>query len=814
MSSLPPIMAPEVRGTSDLTLQDMCNFLEEISFFSSPSDGMDVSPDNAREPKSDDNGDDGDDNDDDGEDGGMQRGCKRRRVEGGAMAGNTMDVCVPSREAMDFLQSSVRGAPSFRGHAMRLWTVSMGSVQRTISGLTSGLSFLSPRRRTSSQSLSSSSGVAFQTEMAPSNPSKPEDPTDGSCSLHQLMLLDIDSAQAKDFNETCSLPLSPFFGRGSLHMALCKGAPLEVVQDLLSLDPRATRQRDMDGMTPLHLALKFRAPVEEAVLAVLAMDPEVANMQDCYQMKPLDWALLSGVPSESAIVKELEKLGTYSEAKQRRSSWHPMDADKLQPSPLSHDGMWWEEANGSVAHRRSCPEIICEKPGDDNDSKRNGEVLDLLLDRCHEQTKWIYSKVLADLKQVGLEGNRGRNLESQHVERLSDMSFLFRSLSLQCDGLAPDSKADMSDPQKPRRKSSCDTVEASNTCYIRKHSSAASTGSGASGESAAPSLEKTVDTTLCSQSTETLTALNPAGSVEDNDSIESNPGRFVDIDEPHRVSFVRWCESEPCDRAGSPPPNRSLGVASDVNTSNAALQTALGKIESKRLLPTDVASRLTIGNGLPGCLQDPPLPPLPSLRICQREQTTDTGTSGTVEARHQAKPSATSKTESRPPLTAAVSLQHDKKHLRLPRSQSLSLQPGHQQAHQFRREPMETERDASSTTALDETHETKKLRAHQASIKAQKTTSGKLKVIMEIMNNIGGPPSTGTDKAGPRRYYFRVQKIVRCLHGCYGGNVEAFCETNPKLDVSRYKCPNGHDHRTRKGMKSVAGALSPPVGSL
>ena len=78
-------------------------------------------------------------------------------------------------------------------------------------------------------------------------------------------------------------------GRGPLHMALARGSPLSIVQEMLSLagpDKSIARVRDTDGLTPLHLALKRKAPTEDAVRAVLAFDPEVATWQDHFGRTP------------------------------------------------------------------------------------------------------------------------------------------------------------------------------------------------------------------------------------------------------------------------------------------------------------------------------------------------------------------------------------------------------------------------------------------------------------------------------------------------------------------------------------------------
>jgi len=86
---------------------------------------------------------------------------------------------------------------------------------------------------------------------------------------------------------TCrSVSSSRCMGRGALHQALAKGAPLQDVELLLQAGkgrPKGkeiTRSKDTGGMTPLHLAMKRKAPVLEAALAVLDADREVAKLRD------------------------------------------------------------------------------------------------------------------------------------------------------------------------------------------------------------------------------------------------------------------------------------------------------------------------------------------------------------------------------------------------------------------------------------------------------------------------------------------------------------------------------------------------------
>jgi hypothetical protein len=72
--------------------------------------------------------------------------------------------------------------------------------------------------------------------------------------------------------------------RGPLHIALSRGFSEADVQEILSKavpgGDSITRMRDNDGLTPLHLAMKRKAPNEEATLAALKFDPLVANLQD------------------------------------------------------------------------------------------------------------------------------------------------------------------------------------------------------------------------------------------------------------------------------------------------------------------------------------------------------------------------------------------------------------------------------------------------------------------------------------------------------------------------------------------------------
>ena len=86
--------------------------------------------------------------------------------------------------------------------------------------------------------------------------------------------------------DTCrSYSSSMCLGRGPLHMALAKGASVVEVKRLL-VDPGATRVRDSDGMTPLHLAMKRKTPCGEAVLEVLNYDPDAASLQDDWGKTP------------------------------------------------------------------------------------------------------------------------------------------------------------------------------------------------------------------------------------------------------------------------------------------------------------------------------------------------------------------------------------------------------------------------------------------------------------------------------------------------------------------------------------------------
>jgi hypothetical protein len=78
------------------------------------------------------------------------------------------------------------------------------------------------------------------------------------------------------------------FGRGQLHHALSKGSPLSFVEDLLKVNNGETKLRDNDGLTPLHFALKMKAPIDDAVLAVLAHDPLVSKWQDSFGKTPCE----------------------------------------------------------------------------------------------------------------------------------------------------------------------------------------------------------------------------------------------------------------------------------------------------------------------------------------------------------------------------------------------------------------------------------------------------------------------------------------------------------------------------------------------
>ena len=82
----------------------------------------------------------------------------------------------------------------------------------------------------------------------------------------------------------------------------------------------------------------------------------------------------------------------------------------------------------------------------------------------------------------------------------------------------------------------------------------------------------------------------------------------------------------------------------------------------------------------------------------------------------------------------------------------------------------------------------------QICVKSQKTTEAKLKTIIGVLGNLSVPPT----EPGLRRFFYRIQKIARCLQSCHHGNVESFCATIPKLDVARFVCPNGYGHRLKR----------------
>ena len=281
---------------SDLSVPEMDAHLDDLSFLTSSLTGMKISasgngeteeyPDETAEHQHHEN--------QCGNQAGDSRGCKRRRVECKTESSLKPDGRASSPDLDDAMPSLVPLLPGFRGCAMRFFTVSMGSVQRTISGLTSSLSFLSSRRQLSSRATDSQGSVA---ELSTGDQPTDESRGNENCCLHRLMTLDVDIARAKDFNQICPLSISPFFGRGPLHLALARGASSAVVEDLLAFDPRATRLQDSDGMTPLHLGLKLKAPDEAAVLAVLSMDPEVTIVKDKFGNTPCTYGSIDPLPA-------------------------------------------------------------------------------------------------------------------------------------------------------------------------------------------------------------------------------------------------------------------------------------------------------------------------------------------------------------------------------------------------------------------------------------------------------------------------------------------------------------------------------------
>eukprot|EP01046_Picozoa_sp_COSAG06_P030772 COSAG06_NODE_2946_length_6041_cov_16.046914_2_plen_1368_part_00 len=85
-----------------------------------------------------------------------------------------------------------------------------------------------------------------------------------------------------------------------LHLALKNKAPAEVTLVVLKAFPGACKEKDSTQSTPLRYALAYQAPAE-VTLALLAAHPDACKEKDSYQRTPLHLALYYKAPAEVTL---------------------------------------------------------------------------------------------------------------------------------------------------------------------------------------------------------------------------------------------------------------------------------------------------------------------------------------------------------------------------------------------------------------------------------------------------------------------------------------------------------------------------------
>ncbi|CAB9515283.1 Ankyrin Repeat [Seminavis robusta] len=608
----------------------------------------------------------------------------------------------------------------------------VASVQTNMSGLTSCFSKFSWRSRMSASAASRSVG------------------TRPSC---------MSAASRSASSSRC-------LGRGPLHMALANGARVGIVQEMLlqettPADKPITRHRDTDGMTPLHLAMKRKAPVEDAVLTVLTFDPQVAMLQDHSGRTPLHWAMKSGASPK--VVEYLLHCRPGAAMIEDRKGCFPLHCIE-QDTPLSSIEMVLARYPAAVKRKdfeqttplhKLCQQIVnrggikshvetrllLAMAGNPTQEDRKGNSpLGTLMNGCLGQTVQFSEDISMSIEMIALWTKQASLLSQESIETLTKMSSKLRELN--------------------------DTVEqlVADTYRSRDETRCIISPEGPEGSARQAKRNRSNDTTTGS-STETRTV------------------KQTRLDHPSTTSAI-----SATDTGTSSFPIYSKGSTAQTtapSTANPASSTTGNTTNESRDQPPSCVQRLgpTATPCYPRSGSLPHQSPADNVSPCLQSRRT-----GTVE---NERITSTRIRPSPSDISTAPSDAKDDADDNAKASSKMSI---------AKKTPK------GDDAALNESEIN--VKRFQRKIGKSRTVSKKVDLILELYQCEAGNRGKVKDE-GAKSHMKRVFKIARCIHTCYHGDKRAFCDGRKKLDIARYKCSFKANHGKRRGVDEAEHIADP-----